>query len=829
MQSFEPYRNSYQDPDFMVKVRRPTVIKPMELIRNQILRLENFKKNGENLEDIPQNNSLEKSSSKLVQNGEVKFTHSSPSESSGSSAGSSVAYQPTEHNLSPDSIENKSAENNFADSNVAEEENFADSNVAELNLSDSKPLDLRSGCSSATPPNFEPFPKAGKFANNIAGSSAEERNDVSPAKRLPHIAFASPRRPLSYFEAASDPSSPTIKQNFSPNLVKSSRPHSLDLSSKQLPFSAMPSPKITQPIFGTSLSSQSTSHQSCPSMSEMSDSVESIVSKSAVANVSQHHLDALAMQHQVLAMQQYYQSLLVPPMSQMNSLQPLIRAPPTNFGPPVTNGVSAATLFQNMVPNFANTDLAAATSGIFGSGLDHQIPPHQSTSRSLESIREEEAASPVAVGTSALLGVGYHQQNEVSSSSGPVMPEFDVSRGPGSLSLSTGSLTPASLPSGSLTMSGSVPTMAGSSNDQAPYKCMHCGKEFALQRMLTRHLKCHSPIRRYPCPWCKKGFNDTFDLKRHVRTHTGVRPYKCDFCSKCFTQRCSLESHLAKVHDVKQTFKFKERRSKLFVCEDCGQTTTSSEEYQAHVKSLHPNSPWLLFRRDQDPKLKIEKLQTLGENFPESHTTNNDEAEQSSSRISPSTSDSYPHSPIDAHIVDLSPTGDLADNDSAPITSENITSQIVTSQNVDSEMVASSETASPNKVSVIDCSGGSKSFAGTSEVVNSLPFNTFTSQFSSANNISNFGKTFSKPQESTSQNPQQTLANQIPPINARGMQSPQFHLNSASTHQNNNLQSDLVSSGFSGLDNETLRSLANSFNLGSFQLNGNSTKMESEI
>lgn len=55
--------------------------------------------------------------------------------------------------------------------------------------------------------------------------------------------------------------------------------------------------------------------------------------------------------------------------------------------------------------------------------------------------------------------------------------------------------------------------------------CRICNKTFALQRLLNRHLKCHSDIKRYLCTFCGKGFNDTFDLKRHTRTHTG----KCHF------------------------------------------------------------------------------------------------------------------------------------------------------------------------------------------------------------------------------------------------------------------------------------------------------------
>lgn len=51
--------------------------------------------------------------------------------------------------------------------------------------------------------------------------------------------------------------------------------------------------------------------------------------------------------------------------------------------------------------------------------------------------------------------------------------------------------------------------------------CRVCNKTFALQRLLNRHMKCHSDIKRYLCTFCGKGFNDTFDLKRHTRTHTG--------------------------------------------------------------------------------------------------------------------------------------------------------------------------------------------------------------------------------------------------------------------------------------------------------------------
>ncbi|XP_054457695.1 putative transcription factor Ovo-like 1a [Anoplopoma fimbria] len=130
----------------------------------------------------------------------------------------------------------------------------------------------------------------------------------------------------------------------------------------------------------------------------------------------------------------------------------------------------------------------------------------------------------------------------------------------------------------------------GSTGVTGAYVCQVCEKTFSYQRMLNRHLKCHNDTKRHLCTFCGKGFNDTFDLKRHVRTHTGVRPYKCTLCEKAFTQRCSLESHMKKIHSVTQKYAYKERRNKLYVCEECGLTSGSQDELLIHLHSLHPDS-----------------------------------------------------------------------------------------------------------------------------------------------------------------------------------------------------------------------------------------------
>ncbi|XP_069570892.1 putative transcription factor Ovo-like 1a [Brachyistius frenatus] len=153
--------------------------------------------------------------------------------------------------------------------------------------------------------------------------------------------------------------------------------------------------------------------------------------------------------------------------------------------------------------------------------------------------------------------------------------------------------SPSSPEAVSMVTRSTGPSESLSTPTKAVFACQVCQKTFQYQRMLNRHVKCHNDTKRHLCSFCNKGFNDTFDLKRHVRTHTGVRPYKCTLCDKAFTQRCSLESHMKKIHSVTLKYAYKERRNKLYVCEECGHTAGAQDELLVHLHSLHPDSPLL--------------------------------------------------------------------------------------------------------------------------------------------------------------------------------------------------------------------------------------------
>ncbi|KPP67372.1 putative transcription factor Ovo-like 1, partial [Scleropages formosus] len=65
---------------------------------------------------------------------------------------------------------------------------------------------------------------------------------------------------------------------------------------------------------------------------------------------------------------------------------------------------------------------------------------------------------------------------------------------------------------------------------------------------------------------------------------------KCSHCERGFTQRCSLESHLRKIHGIAQPYGYKERRSKLYVCEECGLTALVRDTLRRHLLAAHPHS-----------------------------------------------------------------------------------------------------------------------------------------------------------------------------------------------------------------------------------------------
>uniref|UniRef100_A0A803J3K5 Uncharacterized protein n=1 Tax=Xenopus tropicalis TaxID=8364 RepID=A0A803J3K5_XENTR len=90
---------------------------------------------------------------------------------------------------------------------------------------------------------------------------------------------------------------------------------------------------------------------------------------------------------------------------------------------------------------------------------------------------------------------------------------------------------------------------------------------------------CHNQVKRHLCTFCGKG-NDVFFLFC-VFYFLGIRLTNVRSATRHYSE-VSLESHLKQIHGVQQGYAYKQRRDKLFVCEDCGYTGPSQEDLYLH-------------------------------------------------------------------------------------------------------------------------------------------------------------------------------------------------------------------------------------------------------
>ncbi|KAJ4442420.1 hypothetical protein ANN_04006 [Periplaneta americana] len=59
------------------------------------------------------------------------------------------------------------------------------------------------------------------------------------------------------------------------------------------------------------------------------------------------------------------------------------------------------------------------------------------------------------------------------------------------------------------------------------YPCPHCGKVFACERYLRRHLPTHGTAQSFTCQQCGKGFRTEQYLNTHMLTHSTHKPHVC--------------------------------------------------------------------------------------------------------------------------------------------------------------------------------------------------------------------------------------------------------------------------------------------------------------
>lgn len=95
------------------------------------------------------------------------------------------------------------------------------------------------------------------------------------------------------------------------------------------------------------------------------------------------------------------------------------------------------------------------------------------------------------------------------------------------------------------------------------FGCHICGRKFALNRDLQRHMPLHTNERKFICQYCGLQCKQPGHLTKHLRTHTEVMNWRCDCCFKNFRVQADLKEHCFKEHaDIK------DKNLKCSVCQE---------------------------------------------------------------------------------------------------------------------------------------------------------------------------------------------------------------------------------------------------------------------
>lgn len=154
--------------------------------------------------------------------------------------------------------------------------------------------------------------------------------------------------------------------------------------------------------------------------------------------------------------------------------------------------------------------------------------------------------------------------------------------------------------------------------------CSECGNAFSSVSSLIDHRKrSHLKLRDHKCLECVKEFFTKTELAAHVRTHTGDKPFQCGSCGKAFARQHHLKRHIAGVHNgeksktkhmsiIKDDTPYATTDTVLFTTDEMGETVLIKQvDYPSYVIQTTTNTKGALDK--EQPQFAASSLLELSQ------------------------------------------------------------------------------------------------------------------------------------------------------------------------------------------------------------------------
>ena len=124
-----------------------------------------------------------------------------------------------------------------------------------------------------------------------------------------------------------------------------------------------------------------------------------------------------------------------------------------------------------------------------------------------------------------------------------------------------------------------------------PWTCALCGKHFACDRNMSRHMRSHTKEKPWSCTvsQCEKHFFTKDSMEKHVNSvHKKLREHACEICEKLFSDNYKRKRHMDVVHKgLGHLYNYNHTVNNPTPCSVCDKIFLNSHLLKRHVDAVH--------------------------------------------------------------------------------------------------------------------------------------------------------------------------------------------------------------------------------------------------